>query len=211
VNKKSLSIISFGLSTALVAVFIIKCVIDYVQYATTLNSAPFYVWIVVNAIYFIIPAIILAVLGIVINKKKICGILTEMSIKQGKIDYIIVGIGINVTNRFFPEEISRMASSILIETGLNLDKELLINQVWEQFQKYYNHFMKTKDLSIFQEEYESLLVNRNQEVKVLSPAGEYTGVAKGITNIGELIVDTKEGIQLVSSGEVSVRGIYGYV
>jgi len=148
---------------------------------------------------------------IVINKKKICGILTEMSIKQGKIDYIIVGIGINVTNRFFPEEISRMASSILIETGLNLDKELLINQVWEQFQKYYNHFMKTKDLSIFQEEYESLLVNRNQEVKVLSPAGEYTGVAKGITNIGELIVDTKEGIQLVSSGEVSVRGIYGYV
>ncbi len=69
-NKKSLSIIPFGLSTALVAVFIIKCVIDYVQYASTLNSAPFYVWIVVNAIYFIIPAIILAVLGIVINKKK---------------------------------------------------------------------------------------------------------------------------------------------
>ena len=48
-------------------------------------------------------------------------------------------------------------------------------------------------------------------MKVLDPLGEYIGVAKGITNTGELIVDTEGEIRYVSSGEVSVRGIYGYV
>lgn len=148
---------------------------------------------------------------IVINKKKICGILTEMSLKGTAIDYLVVGIGINVSNQAFPEDIAQTASSLSLETGLDIDRELLITEVWKQFDVYYNYFLQTKDLFLFREAYEKALVNKEKQVKVLDPLGEYVGVAKGITNTGELIVETEAGIQYVSSGEVSVRGIYGYV
>ena len=148
---------------------------------------------------------------IVINKKKICGILTELSLIGREIDFVIVGIGINVNNKGFQEEIADTASSLSLEFGRPVDKELLISEVWKQFAVYYEQFIQTQDLSLFRKEYEERLVNKEERVKVLDPLGEYTGIAKGITNMGELIVDTEGEIKYVSGGEVSVRGIYGYV
>lgn len=148
---------------------------------------------------------------IVLNKKKICGILTEMSLNGTEIDYVVIGIGINVNNKDFPEEISQTASSLFLELGKEIDREMLITEVWKQFAVYYEQFLQTEDLSRLQEEYEQILVNKEEKVKVLDPLGEYIGIAKGITNIGELIVDTGGELRYVSGGEVSVRGIYGYV
>ena len=55
------------------------------------------------------------------------------------------------------------------------------------------------------------MVNKDRQVRILDPLGEYEGKALGITARGELLVETEEGIRTVDSGEVSVRGIYGYV
>ena len=148
---------------------------------------------------------------IVLNKKKVCGILTELFLVGADIDFVIVGIGINVNNKAFPEEISETASSLFLELGREIDRELLITKVWDNFKLYYEQFLKTKDISLFQEEYEKVLVNKEENVRVLDPLDEYTGVAKGVTSTGELIVDTEGERTLVSGGEVSVRGIYGYV
>lgn len=148
---------------------------------------------------------------IVLNKKKVCGILTEMVLKGTDIDYVIIGIGINVSNQSFAEEIQETASSILLETGIHLEKEGLIEEVWKQFEYFYEIFLQTEDLEKIKVEYETLLANKNNKVKVLDPKGEYEGTALGITNTGELLVETSQGICEVSSGEVSVRGIYGYV
>lgn len=148
---------------------------------------------------------------IVLNKKKVCGILTELSLVGADIEFVIIGIGINVNNKAFPEEISETASSLFLELGREIDRELLITKVWDNFKLYYEQFLKTKDISLFQEEYEKVLVNKEENVRVLDPLGEYTGVAKGVTSTGELIVDTEGERTLVSGGEVSVRGIYGYV
>ena len=148
---------------------------------------------------------------IVLNKKKVCGILTELSLVGADIDFVIIGIGINVNNKAFPEEISETASSLFLELGREIDRELLITKVWDNFKLYYEQFLKTKDISLFQEEYEKVLVNKEENVRVLDPLDEYTGVAKGVTSTGELIVDTEGERTLVSGGEVSVRGIYGYV
>ena len=148
---------------------------------------------------------------IVLNKKKVCGILTELSLNGTKIDYIVIGIGINVSNHSFPEEIEATASSILLETKVELDKEELVEEVWNQFEHYYEMFLQTQDVSGLKEEYVSLLANQDNKVKVLDPNGEYEGIARGITDTGELLVETRQGICEVSSGEVSVRGIYGYV
>lgn len=148
---------------------------------------------------------------LVLNKKKICGILTEMTLMGSDIDYVVIGIGINVNNKAFPEEIKQTASSLSIELGGEIDRELLITEVWKQFAVYYEQFMQTKDLSLLKQQYENALVNKEEKVKVLDPLGEYTGIAKGITNTGELIVDAGGELTYVSGGEVSVRGIYGYV
>lgn len=149
---------------------------------------------------------------IVINGKKICGILTEMSAQFDYINHIVIGIGINVHNESFPEEISSMASSLMIEAGgKKFRRAEIIAQTMLHFEEYYEIFLQTEDLSALVGEYDELLVNMNKAVKVLDPKEPFEGKAMGITKHGELIVETWESRKLVSSGEVSVRGIYGYV
>ena len=149
---------------------------------------------------------------IVVNSKKVCGILTEMNAQFDYINHIVVGIGINVHNESFPVEISQMASSLMIEAGgKRFHRAQIIAETMSYFEQYYDTFLKTQDLSALVREYDELLVNRNKSVRVLDPKEPFDGKAMGITPKGELIVDTWESRKLVSSGEVSVRGIYGYV
>lgn len=149
---------------------------------------------------------------IVVNSKKVCGILTEMNAQFDYINHIVVGIGINVHNESFPEEISQMASSLMIEAGgKRFHRAQIIAETMSYFEQYYDTFLKTQDLSALVREYDELVVNRNKSVRVLDPKEPFDGKAMGITPKGELIVDTWESRKLVSSGEVSVRGIYGYV
>lgn len=149
---------------------------------------------------------------IVVNGKKVCGILTEMNAQFDYINHIVVGIGINVHNESFPEEISQMASSLMIEAGgKRFHRAQIIAETMSYFEQYYDTFLQTQDLSALVREYDKLLVNRNKSVRVLDPKEPFDGKAMGITPKGELIVDTWESRKLVSSGEVSVRGIYGYV
>lgn len=149
---------------------------------------------------------------IVVNGKKVCGILTEMNAQFDYINHLVVGIGINVHNESFPEEISQMASSLMIEAGgKRFHRAQIIAETMSYFEQYYDTFLKTQDLSALVREYDELLVNRNKSVRVLDPKEPFDGKAMGITPKGELIVETWESRKLVSSGEVSVRGIYGYV
>ena len=149
---------------------------------------------------------------IVVNSKKVCGILTEMNAQFDYINHIVVGIGINVHNESFPEEISQMASSLMIEAGgKRFHRAQIIAETMSYFEQYYDTFLKTHHHSALVREYDELLVNRNKSVRVLDPKEPFDGKAMGITPKGELIVDTWESRKLVSSGEVSVRGIYGYV
>lgn len=148
---------------------------------------------------------------IVMNGKKVVGILTEMSAQFDYINHIVVGIGINVHNEEFPEDIAKTASSLLLECGHRIHRASLIEAFLEEFERLYAVYLETEDMSGLQKEYDSLLVNRGRQVRVLDPKEPFEGKAMGITKKGELIVDTWESRKLVSSGEVSVRGIYGYV
>lgn len=150
---------------------------------------------------------------VVLKNKKICGILTEMSAKDGRARYVIVGIGVNVHNRVFPEELADKATSIDLELpeGKSGDCGALRRRIWEEFVPCYETFVREQSLEFVREEYERWLVNRDREVRVLDPAGPWEGIARGIGPGGELLVETKEGLRPVDSGEVSVRGLYGYV
>jgi len=148
---------------------------------------------------------------IVIDGKKVCGILTEMSTQIDYINHIVVGIGINVHNEQFPEELADRATSLYLAGGRHYSRAVLVEAVCEQFEHFYEIFMRTQDMSGLKEVYDACLVNRGKRVRILDPKGEYDGTAQGITPQGALEVDTGDGCRLVDSGEVSVRGVYGYV
>lgn len=148
---------------------------------------------------------------VVINRKKVSGILTEMSAQADYVNHIVVGIGINVHIQEFPEELKNIATSVFLELGMKINRAALIERICEYFEVYFEVFLQTEDLSAISKQYDAYMVNRNQPVKVLDPKDTYEGTARGITTRGELLVDTWESRKLVSSGEVSVRGIYGYI
>lgn len=149
---------------------------------------------------------------IVMNKKKVCGILTEMATEMEYVNYVVIGVGINVNQEYFSEGIKEIATSLYEETGTVYQRSELIAAVLERFEKNYEMFLETGDLSAVRKAYDSILVNRGQEVKVLEPGNEYRAVAEGINKNGELIVRLSDGRQKnIFAGEVSVRGIYGYV
>ena len=154
---------------------------------------------------------------IVVNKKKICGMLTEMTMtpEMDEIQYIVVGAGINVNNgspEEFQEEIRGTATSLKIETGRQFSRAELLGRVLVRFEDNYAVFLETLDLSKLQAAYQCHLQGVGTEVRVLDPAGEYTGISQGINAQGELIVVKENGEKVqVYAGEVSVRGLYGYV
>lgn len=149
---------------------------------------------------------------IVIGKRKVCGILTEMILKERTVEYVIVGVGVNVNQKEFPEDIQKTATSLFRESKRVFSREELLQKLLEGFEKDYGIFLKTENMALLTETYNSWLVNRGAQVKVLEPAGEYTGTAKGINEKGELLVERDNGqTEAVYAGEVSVRGMYGYV
>ena len=149
---------------------------------------------------------------IIINGKKLVGILTEMSTQIDYINHVTVGVGINVNMTGFPEELRATATSLRIETGHVVKRAPLIAAVMERLETNYEVFMKTEDMSGLMEKYSSLLVNREKEVMVLGAREQYRAYALGINNTGELIVRRDDGTEeAVYAGEVSVRGVYGYV
>ena len=99
----------------------------------------------------------------------------------------------------------------MLELGIKINRAALIERICEYFEAYFEVFLQTEDLSAISKQYDAYMVNRNQPVKVLDSKDTYEGTARGITTRGELLVDTWESRRLVSSGEVSVRGIYDYI
>ncbi|HIT64528.1 MAG TPA: biotin--[acetyl-CoA-carboxylase] ligase [Candidatus Ventrimonas merdavium] len=149
---------------------------------------------------------------LVLNGRKVCGILTEMSTEQARIRYAIVGIGINANTAGFPKELRDTATSLYAESGIPADRALLAASVLLAWEEYHGRFLETMDLSGLLEEYNASLVNRGRQVRVLDPKGEWQGTALGIDREGQLLVQTEDGaVRTVLSGEVSVRGVYGYV
>ncbi|MCI8837903.1 MAG: biotin--[acetyl-CoA-carboxylase] ligase [Hungatella sp.] len=149
---------------------------------------------------------------LVLSGKKICGILTEMTTEMDTIQYVVTGMGINVNTPEFPKELKDKASSLYLETGRTWRRGPLIGAMAFALGEYYERFLAAGDLGTLKGEYESRLANLNRQVTVLASGGEYRGTCLGIDRQGELLVEREDGtVSRVLAGEVSVRGIYGYV
>lgn len=146
---------------------------------------------------------------IICRGKKLCGILCEMSVTGIELNYVAAGIGINANTESFLGELSDKATSLRIEKGEPVNREKLTAEVLSEFDKCYAKFLKN-GFSAFKEKYEKLCATIGKEVKVVGKE-TYCANAVGINEDGELLIEFEGKISALNSGEVSVRGIYGYV
>lgn len=151
---------------------------------------------------------------LVVDRKKLAGILTELSIdpKTGLVDHAVVGIGINCAQRTedFPKEIRSMACSTAMVTGSKVDCSRLAAAMICALEGMSNRLFSEK--ATIMAAYRRDCVTLGSEVQVLRSDIRREGTALDIDPDGALLVAFADGsVEAVSSGEVSVRGMYGYV
>ena len=145
---------------------------------------------------------------IIIENRKLCGILTEMSAQSDRLDYIITGIGININNTEFPDDIKHKASSILLETNKITDKSDFFRTVLTYIDRVLSSFLISISIDDM-ENFKGLCATLGREVSVKRGDTVLTGIAKDITPFGELVIETENAQSIkLSSGEVTVQGIY---
>lgn len=150
---------------------------------------------------------------IIINNKKVSGILTEMSCELNQIYYVVMGIGINanLNKEDLGEDLLDKATSLKMAIGREVDRKKLLASILNSFEKLYIPFKEREDLSqsinICRES--SILIGR--EVRIIRGDTETLGKAVDIDEEGGLVIDYGDRIESIISGEVSIRGIHGYI
>ena len=145
---------------------------------------------------------------ILLNGKKLVGILTEMDCDMEKIHSVTVGMGINVNTKEFPEDLVDIATSLYLKAGKKFDRAEIVGQAMACFEKLYAEFLAEGGVFVpFKERYRAKCLNIGKEVRVIGRE-TYLATALDITPEGELIVKRMDDgtEEVVFSGEVSIRG-----
>lgn len=151
---------------------------------------------------------------IVLNKKKVCGILTEMSAEIDKINYLVVGIGINVNidEYEFPKELINMATSLKSVSQKKIDRKNLVSNILNNFEKLYDELICKNSIDDTIQICKDYSVLLGKEVKIIKNNEEIIAKAIDVNKDGNLVVKYESGeTDNIISGEVSIRGLYGYV
>ena len=144
---------------------------------------------------------------ILINGKKIAGILTEMSMEMDSVDFIIVGLGLNVNTppTGFTEELRQIATSIFIETGKKWDRVSLIREYLKWYETYYDIFKKDGFTPIANR-WKTFTNIIGKRVTVDMTIKMITGEAVDVDNTGVLIIrDEKGEMHRIYSGDVLIQ------
>ncbi len=147
---------------------------------------------------------------IILNDKKVSGIMCEMSADSNKIEYVVCGVGVNVNNEKFPKEIEKVATSLKLETGRNFEISEVASEILGEFEELYNEFLEN-GLDNIINDYRNNCITLSKQVRVIIDSVEIEAYALDITDDGELLVRTDDGEKIINSGEASIRGINGYV
>jgi BirA family biotin operon repressor/biotin-[acetyl-CoA-carboxylase] ligase len=143
---------------------------------------------------------------ILYDGKKIVGILTEMSAQMDAINYVVLGMGINVniTQQNFPAEINEIATSLAEITGYKVARLDLLNAVLSQLEQDYQRVIN-EGFSFVLEQWRHYTVTLGQVVDVFGIDKQFSGLAVDIDEDGALLIRTANGLEKVLAGDVSLR------
>lgn len=143
---------------------------------------------------------------IMVNGRKLVGILTEMSGSMEEIAYIVMGMGINVktVQEDLPEELKLIATSLKME-GIDIERTKAFSMILEALEhQYYEVLAHGFDSTL--EEWRELSITLNQDITVHAPDNSYDGVAENIDQDGNLLVRSLDGaLHRIVAGDVSIR------
>ena len=150
---------------------------------------------------------------LVFGKRKLGGILTELSLdKSGNVNFAVVGIGINCTQKIadFPEDIQNIATSLSESTKTEISVPQVAAAILSSLAAMSDRLLCNREPLL--EQYRKDCVTLGKEISVVKPTSVRHGIAVDIDGDGALVVDFPDGHrEAVSSGEVSIRGMYGYL
>jgi BirA family biotin operon repressor/biotin-[acetyl-CoA-carboxylase] ligase len=141
---------------------------------------------------------------LVLNGKKLGGILTEMYADTSLVHFVIVGIGINVNQEKFPAELSGIATSLRVETGKNLSRLELLARLLREFETDYNRFLREGAKSVTDRFTRASSYAVGKKVRVTNGRDTFNGVTAGLVPEGLLQVEREDGkIVTVIAGDVT--------
>lgn len=142
-----------------------------------------------------------------LGDKKICGILSEAmsDFETGQISHVAIGIGLNfaIPTADFPEGLQEKATSLFSEEEPTTTRNELIQKIWKNFFELIDGLPDTSYLEYYRRK--SFVLGKT--VSFTQQGQTYTGQATGISDKGELIVETPQGQKILSSGEISLSEI----
>lgn len=145
--------------------------------------------------------------------KKLAGILTELGLgSDGTVDYAVIGVGINCNQKptDFPEEIREMAGSLAMVAGRPVDRCVMAAAMAEALYAMNRRLLTEKEQIM--EQYRRDCITIGQEISLVRGETVRHGTAVDVDGSGALLVEFSPGlVEAVNSGEVSIRGLYGYV
>lgn len=140
---------------------------------------------------------------LLINGKKVCGILTEMQADPDKINAVIIGIGLNVNQQEFPLELKEIATSLSKETNNTFSRIEIISSILHEFHWLYEEFVKN-GFSIIKPLWEAKCHTLGKKITATTMQEEITGIALGIDDDGVLLLRDENGkIHKIYSGDIS--------
>jgi BirA family biotin operon repressor/biotin-[acetyl-CoA-carboxylase] ligase len=138
------------------------------------------------------------------GRKKFCGILTEMNAEQDQIHFVAVGIGINVNHENIPSDLSKIATSLRIESGRVQSRVELVARLLRHLDSYYNRFLEEGPEAIVARFSEVSSYAKGKRVRIESASETYTGTTAGLEPGGLLRVKREDGRTLpVIAGTLS--------
>ena len=143
---------------------------------------------------------------LLIDGRKVCGILLESTVEDHELRYCIAGIGVDVNfdPKDYPEDLSSIATSLKMETGQNIDRTKLAAAILSELERLYFLYQK-EGFGVISSLWEALSVSMNRGIKVANPQGIIEGTAVGLDPSGALILEKNNGERVsVYSGEVSL-------
>ena len=151
---------------------------------------------------------------LVLGTKKLCGILTELTVEAetGTVDSIVAGIGVNVRQRpeDFPPELRTIAGSVRSETGLEISRARLAAEMVRALDQMYLDWQR--DPRAYLDDYRARCVTVGRPVRVVRGEDVRTGFAEAVDDDFALVVRWPDGTrETVTGGDVSVRGLFGYL